>query len=233
MTLSAAEENYIAGETEPELPGFEIVPLGASFVVGSTALERRGPDAPTLYQCGAALRRVTKIIAFDRFWRGDLLNLTEGLFAEEASQVIDHELMDEADVKIERLVSAKVAPTTRSHAQSWDHARAVVNLKSDKQVEWLDKSRGEGWSARKLATELAKAAAGGKTVMRFWLVVECGTEAKRDKLAETLTADGFAVKRQEGMKKVRKPKRAKKGPVTAQKKRRGAPKMNTRKRVPR
>jgi hypothetical protein len=125
-----------------------------------------------------------------------------------------------------------VAPTTRAHAPSWEHARAVANLKAEQQVEWLDKARGEDWSARKLQTEIAKAGAQGKTVMRWWLVVECGTEAKRDGLAKRLEGDGFAVKRQEALKKVPKPKRAKKGPVTAQRRQRGAAKLNTRRRVP-
>lgn len=219
-------------EVDRDLPGLELVPLGPPFVVDSVALERRGA-APTLDQCGGALRRITKIMDGAKYWRGDLLNLSEGLFAEEASQIIDHELLDESAAKAEMFVAKHVAPTTRAHAQSWDHARVVAGLKVEQQVEWLDKSRADDWSARKLATEIGKDAAGGKTVVRYWLVVECGTEAKRDKLAEDLGAKGFTVKKQEAMKKVPKPKKAKKGPVTAQKKHRGAPKMNTRKRVPR
>lgn len=223
MTHAAAEV-----EVERDLPGLELVPLGPPFVVDSLALERRGSVSPTLEQLGSALRRVTKIKDAVRYWRGDLLNLTEGLFAEEASQIIDHDLLDEVEAKQEIYVSKNVAPTTRAHAQSWDHARVVGGLKLEKQVEWLDKSRAEDWSARKLATELGKAAANGKTVMRFWLVVECGTEAKRDALGKKLESEGFIVKRQEKLKKVAKPKREKKGPVTARMKR--APKASTKRR---
>lgn len=218
-------------EVDRDLPGLELLPLGPPFIVDSVALDDRPGPPPTLAQCGTALKRLTKIMGAARYWRGDLMNLTEGLFKEEASQVVDHELLDEAEAKAEMFVSKHVAPTTRAHAQSWDHARVVAALKVEKQIEWLDKSRAEDWSARKLATEIGKVANGGKTVVRYWLVVECGTEAKRDKLAEELGAKGFIVKRQEAIKKVPKPKREKKT-VTAQKKHRGAPKMNTRKRVP-
>ena len=226
MTVHAIE-----AETEQDLPGMELVPLGPPFVVDSVALERRGQTPPTLQQCDSALRRVTKIKDSVRYWRGDLLNLTEGLFAEQASQIIDQEMLDEAEAKAEMFVAKNVKPTVRAHAPSWEHARAVAHLKEDKQIEWLDKARGDAWSVRKMSSEVQQAAAKGKTVMRFWLVVECGTEAKRDKLAEKLEAEGFGVKRQEAMRKVAKPKKAKKD-VTAQKRRKGAPKMNTRKRLP-
>lgn len=213
-----------------ELPGLELVPLGPPFVVDSVALERRGPS-PTLEQCGSALDRVKKVYSGVRYWLGDLMNLTETLFQEEASQYIDASYLSEQEVKDYRRVAEKVAPTTRAHAPSWEHARAVCHLLKEEQVEWLDKARGEDWSARKLSSEVqAAAAVKGKTVMKFWLVVECGTEAKRDTLASRLTSEGFSIKKQEKLVKVKK---AKKGPVTAQKKRKGAPKMNTRKRVPR
>jgi hypothetical protein len=143
----------------------------------------------------------------------------QGLFTEEASQIIDSDLLDEAEAKAESYVAKHVTATTRAHAPSWEHARAVANLKAEQQVEWLDKARGEDWSARKLQTEIAKAGAQGKTVMRWWLVVECGTEAKRDALGDKLERDGYGVKRQEAMRKVPKPKKVKKGPVTARAKR--------------
>ncbi len=144
----------------------------------------------------------------------------ETLFSEEAAQVIDQSYLSEAEVKAYGLVAKCVLPPTRSHAPSWDHAKAVVGVKDpEKQVEWLDRARAEAWSARKLASEIAQAGANGKSVMRWWLVVEAGTEAKRDKLADRLEVEGFTVKRQEKLKKIEKPKREKKAAkvVTARK----------------
>lgn len=225
-----------AAEVDRDLPGLELVPLGPPFVVDSVALEQRGSAPPDFRHCELALGRVKKIYGAVRYWLGDLMNLTETLFAEEASQLIDAEFLSEQEVKDFCFVSKNVKPTTRAHAQSWEHAKVVARLKEDDQVEWLDKSREGDWSSRKLATEIGVAAAKGKTTVKFWLIVECGTEARQEKLAEKLTAEGYGVKKQDKVVKVakaKKPKKEKRGPVTAQKKRRGAPKMNTRKRLPR
>jgi hypothetical protein len=211
----------------------ELVVLGNPFVVDSVALTRRNDGvALTLGQCAAALGRITHIRAATKYWRGDVLNLAGTLFGEEASQLLDPELLDEKETREEQRVAEKVGPVARAHAPTWEHAQAVAKLAQPQQIEWLDRARGEDWSARKLSSELASFAAQGKTQMRFWLVVECGTEAKRDKLADQLSAQGFTIKKQEALRKVPKPKKAKKGPVTAQRKHKGAPKMNTRKRVP-
>ncbi len=211
----------------------ELVPFqDGSLVVDSVALATRG-GSPTFDQWADAADRLKKIHGASKYWIGDLLAMGETMFSEEASQVIDQSYLSEQEIKAFTYVAKAVLPTTRSHAQSWDHAKVVAPLKPDAQVEWLDRSRGEDWSARKLASEIAQATSDGKTVMRWWLVVECGTEAKRDKLADELGPRGYTVKKQEKMAKVpkaKKAKRAMKGPVTAQKKHKGAPKRNQRKR---
>lgn len=214
--------------------GLELVSIGPLFVVDSVAVGQKPGSPPTLDQCGQALRRVVKIKDAVRYWLGDLMNLTEGLFAEEASQVIDQELLTEAEAREYTFVAKAVGPTVRAHAPSYEHAKAVARLKPEDQVEWLDKARGadEPWSARKLQSEIAQALAEGKTIMRWWLVVECGTEAKRDKLADELGPRGYIVKRQEKLARVKTPKRKKKSVVTAQKRQKGAPKRNRRQRVP-
>ncbi len=223
----------MSDQIEEGLP-FEILQLGPALAVGTTALEKRHETRlDSVTQLEAPMRRLSTIITFARFYRGDLMLLSEGLFGEEAAQIVDAEHLTEAEAKAEKFVASKVKPTTRTHAQSWDHARVVALLSDEKQVDWLQRSKGDNWSAGKLATELAKASATGKTVMRWWLVVECRTEALRDKVAAELERRGHRVKRQEKLAKVAKPARAKKGPVTAQKKHKGAPKRNTRRRVPR
>ncbi len=211
-----------------------IIDLGEQLVVGTTALERRqSMTIDSVQQLDRPMRHVSSIITFGRCYRGDLMNLAETLFGEEAAQIVDSEHLTEAEAAAEKYVASHVKPTTRAHAQSWEHMRAVADLKDEEQAEWLDRSRAESWSAGKLANEIRASKAGeGKTVMRFWLVVECGTEARRDKLADELGPRGYTVKRQEKLSKVAKPKKARKGPVTAQKKHKGTPKRNTRKRPP-
>lgn len=221
------------GWRQEGLPGTELVVLGA-LVVDSVALTTRG-GSPTFDQWAEAADRLRKIHGATKYWIGDLLNMGEGLFSEEASQVIDQSFLGEQEVKSYTAVAKAVLPTTRAHAQSWDHARAVSGLKDKAtQEEWLDKSRAEDWSARKLRSEIeASGAEPGKTTMRWWLVVECKTESLRDKVADELKARGHSVKKQEKLSKAPKPKKAKRGPVTAQRKHKGAPKMNRTKRVPR
>ncbi len=208
----------------------ELVDLGAALVVDSAGLARRqSVQIASVTDLDRPMRRIAAVLRAIRFWRGDLMNLAETLFGEEAAQIVDSEHLTEAEARAEKLVAAKVKPTTRAHAQSWDHARAVLALNDDQQVEWLDKSRAESWTARKLAAEVAQAIAGpGKTSMRFWLVVECGTEARRDKLADELSVKGYTIKKQEKLSKVAKPKRKKKEPVTAKKKRSGERPRNQR-----
>ncbi len=215
----------------------ELVPFvsfGTHYTVNSVAITQKQGMVPTLDDCGQALRRVVKIKDAVRYWLGDLMNLTEGLFAEEASQVIDQELLTDAEAREYTFVAKAVGPTVRAHAPSYEHAKAVARLTPEDQVEWLDKARGadEPWSARKLQSEIAQALAEGKAVMRWWLVVECGTEAKRDKLADELGPRGYTVKRQEKLARVKTPKQKKKAAVTAQKRQKGAPKRNRRQRVP-
>lgn len=211
------------------LHNVELVPLGQPFIVDSVALERRGPE-PTLAQCERGLIRLCQVMDGIRYWRGDLMNLTEGLFAEEAAQIIDHERLSEAEARAEMFVAAHVAPTTRAHAPTWEHARAVAKMAPATQVEWLDKARGEGWNARKLGTEIAQAENDGKTVMRWTLVADCKTEAKMEKLANHVEAEGLIVLKKQGKPvKVKKARKAKKE-VTA--KRRGPAKMSSRRRAP-
>jgi hypothetical protein len=81
---------------------------------GLTALN----GSPSLGQCGIALQRITKVISGVKYWRGDLMNLADTLFAEEASQFIDSELLSESDARAEMFVAANVAATT-SRSTGW------------------------------------------------------------------------------------------------------------------
>jgi len=213
-----------------DLPGFELVPLARNhLVVDSVALEVHG-EPPTFEQWSRGADHLKKIHGAVRFWLGDLINLGESLFLEEASQVIDQSFLSEKEVKDYSYVAKLVKPTVRAAAQSWEHCHAVARAgiqAPEKQREWLERSRGEDWTARKLATEIAMATLDGKTFMKWFLVVDTPSEAKRDKLAEQLQADGWTVSKKEAVKKAPKAKKAKKE-VTARAKK--APKASTRRR---
>jgi hypothetical protein len=210
-----------------------LVPMNDEhLIVDEHALAPLGSLPVTIQHCDRALKRINAIIGAGRFWRGDLLNLAGTLFGEEASQIIDAESLDEKEAAAERFVAEHVKPSTRAYAPSWEHARVVAKLADEVQVEWLERARSEGWSAGKLRTELAKEGK-AKTFLQWFCVVDCGTEAKRDKLAEKLEGEGFTVLKRDKVKKQPKPKKAKKakGEVTA--KRRTPKKMNQARRPPR
>ena len=205
-----------------------LIPLAEQhLIVDQWALAQAG--TLTLGKCGEALVKITQIGSAVRYWRGDLMNLAETLFHEESSQIIDSDYLTEAEAKAERFVAEKVKPTTRAHSPSWEHSRAVAKLPDEQQVEWLDRATAEDWSAGKLKTEMSLAGA-AKTFLQWMCVVDCGTENKRDKLADRLEGEGFTVLKRDKVKKQPKPKKAKKGEVTA--KRRGPKKMNQARRPP-
>lgn len=167
-----------------------------------------------------------------RYLRGDLINLAESLLGEEASQVVDPEYVgDEKEAGEDRFVSKGVAPDVRLKAPSWQHAKVVAHLKPAQQEKYLQQALDEDWIPSKLKQEIQAAGSADKTALRFLLVVDVKSEAKQKEWAKKLEAEGFSVTMRSSVKK--EPKAAKKGKkeVTARK-RRGAPKMYTRRRTP-
>lgn len=208
--------------------------LPAPFMLSRHVLSINGRQ-PSLEECGEALKRLSSISATIKYWRGDLIVLTEGLYTEAASQLIDAELLDEAEASAERFVAHNVPPEMRALAPSWDHARVVANLKPAEQKKWLQQALDQDWIASKLKHEVLAAANGGETAVRYLLLVDAKTEAKQKELAKDLEARGYTCTPRTSVRKQRKKKapKAKRGKkeVTA-KKRRGAPKMYTRRRPP-
>jgi len=185
------------------------------------ALERPA----TLEEITKAAGKLKDIRGALRYWRGDLINLAEKLHPEQASQIVDADTFgDEAETNADRLVASKVDLAVRRASPSWEHSRAVAHLAHKDQVKWIQKALDEDWIASKLKTEVQAAEVGGKTGMRFLLIVDAGTEAKQTKLAATLEKDGYKVTLRTGIKreaKAKKPKKLKAGAVTARAKKGG------------
>lgn len=167
-----------------------------------------------------------------RYLRGDLIVLAEKHLGEEASQVIDAEYIgDEKEANEDRFVSKGVAPDLRMKAKSWAHSKAVAHLKPKEQEKYLQLSLDEDWIPSKLKNEIAAAGSSDKTALQFLLIVNVKSESKQKEWAKKLEAEGFSVTLRSSVKKEAKAKKAKKGEVTARK-RRGAPKAYTRRRTP-
>lgn len=221
--------------TEDEIQE-QLVPLGAPFALTEHGLSAPFGPRPTIEQCAAAAMKLKRIHGALAYWIGDFAELVETLHGEEASQIIDPEFLDEKTLSDYRFVAKSVGVPIRRMAPSWDHSKAVARLPPAKQEKWMQQSLDQDWIASKLKAEISADGAGGSTAMRFLIIVDAKTEAKQKELAKKLESEGFVCTLRSGLKKEAKAKKAKgggrkKGEVTARK-RRGAPKMYTRRRTP-
>jgi hypothetical protein len=210
----------MAEEQETLVPGglTDLVPLAEPFHFTPHGLKVVGPK-PTLEQCGQELHRLKLVRGGLDYNIGDLINLTEKLFGEDASQVIDAELLDERVASELRFVTGKVSEEVRKMSPGWEYSKAVAHLPKPQQEKWLQQALDQDWIASKLKSEIAAAAAGGSTAMRYLVIVDTKTESKQKELAKKLEGDGFTVTVRTGVKKERKPKAKK---ATSAKKAAGA-----------
>jgi hypothetical protein len=211
----------------------DLVPLARPFHFTPTGLKVVGPK-PTLEQCGHELHRLIKIRGGLDYNVGDLINLTEKLYGEDASQVIDAELIDERIASELRFVTTNVDEDIRKMSPGWEYSKAVAKLKKPAQLKWMQKALDEDWIAPKLKSEIAAEGVGGSSGMRYLLIVDAKSETKQTELAKKLETDGFAVTKRTGVKRERKAPKAKgaKKPAAAKgaKKKAGAPRPYARKR---
>lgn len=208
-----------------EVNGTALVRLGPQFEVDEHGLTGHG--APTLEACAEAAQKLRAIYGAVQYWIGDFTRLTEATHGEQAAQVISGDFLDEKVIGECRAVAEAVTPELRALAPSFQHAKAVSRLKNPaQQRKWLQRALDEDWIASKLQTEVTAAGVGGKTGMRFLLIVDTLTEAKQTKLAADLERDGFKVTKRTGVKHEKKGKPA----ITARAKRQGAKRPYTRRR---
>jgi hypothetical protein len=211
----------------------ELIHIGPPFRLthGGYGLELAG-GTPPVQAFAKALIYIKAHADRMRYLRGDLINLAETNLGEEASQIIDPEYIgDEKEANEDRFVSKGVAPDLRLKAKSWAHAKTVAHLKPKEQEKFLQLALDEDWIPSKLKNEIVASGSSDKTALRFLLVVDVKTESKQKEWAKKLESEGFSVTLRSSVKKEPKKKKAKKGEVTARK-RRGAPKAYTRRRTP-
>lgn len=183
--------------------GTDLVKLGQKFQFTSTGLRVVG-QKPTLAECAEALHLLKTVRGSVNYVMGDAINLIEKLYGEEASQVIDAELVDEKTAAELRFVTKQVDEEVRAMSPGWEYSKVIAGLKKPQQVKWLQQALDQDWIASKMKSEIAAADAGGSTAMRFLLIVDAKTETKQKELAKKLESDGFSVTMRESVKKERK-----------------------------
>lgn len=201
------------------------------FIVDSVGLSKHG--AITLAGAHQTLEVLLKIHSAIPLWIGDAVRQIEGALGEDAHQVLDHEMFEkhgisESTKKTYEWVAGRVADAERRIAQSFGHMQAVAALRPDQQRKFLEESRAEDWSVSKLKVQIASKTEEGRSKLRFFLLIDAGSEAKRDKLAERMEADGYKVVKKDIVKRAAKPKKEKKA-VTAKSKGKGKMSANRRK----
>lgn len=201
------------------------------FVVDSVGLSKHGQIS--IAGAERTLGVLLRVHGGSQLWLGDLENIVEATFGEEAPQVIDHETyakhgISESTRKNWAWVAKRVCDANRRIAQSWSHMQAVAALSESVQRKFLEESRAEDWSVSTLKKEIASKTENSKSKLHFMLLVDCGTQAKQQKMATSLEEEGYTVTMKEVTKRESKPKKPKKE-ITAKSKGKGKMSANRRK----
>lgn len=212
-------------------PMNQLVLFGSQeFVVDSVGLSKNGD----ITIAGAERARDVGLTIYGgvQLWMGDLENLVEAKFGEEAAQVIDHEAyakhgVSESTRKNWAWVAKRVPDANRRIAQSWSHMQAVAALPTAVQRKFLEESRAEDWSVSTLKKEIASKTENSKSKLHYIVTVDAQTEAKQGKIIAQLESEGFQCTAKTVIKRERKAPKEKKA-VTA--KRSKTPKINQRRR---
>lgn len=203
------------------------------FMVDSVGLSKHG--SITVGGTQRTLEVLLKIHQAVQLWIGDLINVAERTFGEEASQIIDQQTFEnaglsESSVKTYAWVASRVSDSVRRIAQSFGHCQAVAALREDQQRKFLEESRANDWSVSKLKVEVASRTEEGRSKLRFLLIIDAGTETKQEKLRTELEGQGFKVTTRQSVKREKKEKKPRAKKEVTARARKAAPKASTRRR---
>lgn len=196
----------VASVPKPEpvsLAPLMTVPIGEHFRITPTGLEVHGePSFELCENFGELLRTMENSI---QFARGDFQNYMEARFGEQAAQALDASSgWASSTCRAYRWVSERVAPEDRRIDQglSFKHHMVVAALPPAQQRKWLDKAIGNGesepWTVSRLTAALKVGADLPQT--KWYVLVECRSEAKQQALLKKLELDGHQCKAVAGRK---------------------------------
>lgn len=155
------------------------------FSFTSTGIDVRG--RPTFEETQAAFDFVLRAVKCSGFWMVDLIKHIESRedFGDRRDALISAETgLTEGTVKVYRSLGKSLPPENRVEGVPFGHHQAVASLEPDQQVEWLEKSKDEGWTQAELRTEVRnskhKVALKGKApaVQHLEITVKVAIEAR-------------------------------------------------------
>lgn len=191
MSIASSVTAYRDQPATVDLMFGEVEIDGGCFVFTQAGLEAIGSPSFELWErVGQWMAGVSNRV---QFWIGDWVNYGEGHFADRVQQAVDvTEWQDETVMQAAR-VSASIRPEDRRPDLSFSHHRAVYAQPREKQREYLDKAKTEGWTAERLRAEVRQDT-NPEVSTTCWLVVSCKDADDRDRLADAMRASGREVK---------------------------------------
>lgn len=149
-----ADDVHLKGSADAyaEAPPTETFSIGC-FEFGGTGVEVHG--RPTYQETQGAFDFVTRVHKQSGFWLADMILYIESRedFGDRRDALISADLgITEQSVRQYRYVGKHVPPASRVAGVAFGHHAVVANLKADEQVEWLEKSKAEGWTQAELKT---------------------------------------------------------------------------------
>lgn len=174
-----AQASHRTGDTEGEMSlqlKADMIRLSRFFEITPTGLVIKGK--PSLDTCGELFGFFKVMHSSLQFAVGDAIVRVEGMFGEEASQLIDSGDWSEETVRNYRWVAAKIPMSVRSARLSFGHHQAVASFDShETQRLWIDRAVENSWTVADLrkAIKLADVPAGtvAQAASKFEVHVIC------------------------------------------------------------
>lgn len=135
-------------------------PLTETFSIGCFEFTGTGVEVhgrPTFTETQGAFDFVLRAVKCSGFWMVDLIKYIESRddFGDARDALISAETgLTEGTVKVYRSIGKSVPPENRVAGVPFGHHQAVASLEGDEQVEWLEKSKTEGWTGSELRAEI-------------------------------------------------------------------------------
>jgi len=121
------------------------------FEFGAASLKIVG--RPTFEQWAEMFETLKAMEKAIQFWLGDLLNYGEHAYGEKYSQFLEYRAY--STLATYSWVARQIPSSERVEKLTFEHHRCVAHLPSPDQSQWLSRAEDEGWSTRRLASEIA------------------------------------------------------------------------------
>lgn len=149
--------------SKPALVPPEPSALAETFSIGCFAFDGTGVQVhgrPTFQETQGAFDFVTRAHKHSGFWLADMILYIESRedFGDRRDELISAETgLGEQSVNVYRSIGKSVPPSNRVQGVGFGHHAVVAKLDGAEQVEWLQRSKVEGWTRQELQSEIRAA----------------------------------------------------------------------------